>query len=110
LTRANELLGDVLASNFKGLILKANILLALGDRAGGNRQLDAAVVSEPYNEPNRFRLAQLLLEEGEFLAAKKHVEQLLLINAKAAPYAELLKKVNELIELERSRPSSGPSS
>ncbi|MFO0264002.1 MAG: tetratricopeptide repeat protein, partial [Planctomycetota bacterium] len=110
LTRANELLGDVLASNFKGLILKANILLALGDRAGGIRQLDAAVVSEPYNESNRFRLAQLLLEEGELLAAKKHVEQLLLINAKAAPYAELLKKVNELIELERSRPSSGPSS
>ncbi|MFN9880951.1 MAG: O-antigen ligase family protein [Planctomycetota bacterium] len=110
LTRANELLGDVLASNFKGLILKANILLALGDRAGGIRQLDAAVVSEPYNESNRFRLAQLLLEEGELLAAKKHVEQLLLINAKAAPYAELLKQVNELIELERSRPSSGPSS
>jgi tetratricopeptide (TPR) repeat protein len=110
LSRANELLGEVLASNYKGLILKANILLATGDRPGGIRQLDAAVISEPYNENNRFRLAQLLLEEGELLAAKKHVEQLLLINSKSAAYTDLLKKVNDLIELERSRPSPGPSS
>lgn len=108
LSRANELLGDVIASNYEGLILKANILLATGDRPGGIRQLDAAVISEPYNEPNRFRLAQLLLEEGELTAAKKHAEQLLLINSKSAAYAELLKKVNDLIELERSRPGSSP--
>ncbi len=110
LEQADALLGDVLASNYKGLILKADILLANGDREGGIRQLDAAVISEPYNEANRFRLAELLLEQGDLLTAKKHVEQLLTINSKSAMYAALLKRVNDLIELERSRPDAGPSS
>ncbi len=110
LEQADALLGDVLASNYKGLILKADILLANGDREGGIRQLDAAVISEPYNEANRFRLAELLMEQGDLLTAKKHVEQLLTINSKSAVYAALLKRVNDLIELERSRPDAGPSS
>lgn len=109
LDRANGLLGDVLASDYQGLLLKANILLANGDRPAGIRQLDAAVVSEPYNEPNRFRLAQLLLEERDLFAAKKQIEQLLLINSKSAVYNEFLKKVNDLIELERAPSEPGPS-
>jgi hypothetical protein len=52
----------------------------------------------------------LLLEEGELLAAKKHVEQLLLIDNRSAVYAELLKKINSLIEIERSSPRQESSS
>jgi predicted Zn-dependent protease len=92
------------------LLLKANVLLAKGDRPGGIKHLEKTLVSDPYNHANRLRLTELLLEEGELLEAKKHLEQLLNSDSKSSTYNNLMKKVDELIEQERARSESGPSS
>ena len=70
----------------------------------------STLVSEPYNHANRLRLSELLVEEGELLEAKKQLEQLLNADSNSATYHNLMKKVNELIEQERSRSETGPSS
>jgi tetratricopeptide (TPR) repeat protein len=110
LDQAEELLKNVLPSDSKGLLLKADVLLAKGDRPGGIKQLEKTLVSDPYNHTNRLRLAGLLLEEGELLEARKHLEQLLNSDSKSSTYNNLMKKVNEQIEQERARSESGPSS
>ena len=106
LDKAELLLGDVSPTNTKGILLKANVLLANQDFERGLEFLKSAVISQPFNQANRFRLAELLVEQNDLDEARNHADELILVNAKYGPYIALLKKIKELQTKRKMTPNS----
>jgi tetratricopeptide (TPR) repeat protein len=101
LGKADSMLKSVSLSDYKNVLLKANILLAKGDTEQGIEQLEMAVVSNPSDQATQYRLAKLQFENGKLDKALRHAKRLNQMNETNKNYEQLLLEVQKAIDTER---------
>ncbi len=91
LERANSTLKDIKFSDAAEQLLKARILLAMGDMERGTQQLEYAITMNSRNEMAIYDLAVLLLADGEVEKSLVFARKLSEINNSSPKYKKLLK-------------------
>ncbi len=97
LTRADELLSEVPQSRVEKLLLRADIRLDNGDLEGALNDLQLALKSNPMDGKSRFRLADLLFQQGKSEQALEEAKKLLDLNRKNQAYNALISQIEEEI-------------
>ncbi|MEZ6096785.1 MAG: O-antigen ligase family protein [Pirellulaceae bacterium] len=101
LRHAAELLANVSLADGENVLLKANVLLTMGDIEGGIEQLENATIATPGNHSTRYRLATLLMENDRLDEAMSQARRLHQSNERDKNYERLIRNIQKKIDGKR---------